>query len=1119
MPSARIPLNEPQRLKSLLQCRILDTESQEEFDNITRLAARLCEAPIGLISLVDADRQWFKSATGIDETETHRDSAFCAHAILGTAPLVINDAAIDPRTCDNPLVLGPPHIRFYAGVPLTMQDGHSLGTLCVIDTVPRDISDQQISDLRLLATQVVSQLELRKLNSVLNESQSQLQEIHTRLNEIATQVPGVVYQFELRRDGTSCFPYASEGLRKIYRVAPDQVKESATAIFSRLHPDDYNQFVRSIEISARELAPWRHEYRVQFSDGEIRWHYGNATPSRLPNGSVLWHGFITDETDQRNARDEAMLTRARMQAVVQGSTQVSIIATDLNGHITVFNSGAERLLGYRTKEMIGRTAEALHLNSELEARSEQLSREYGYSVNGFETFVHNARLGGHSESDCTYVCKDGSHVTVRLVVTTTRDKLSKITGFVCVAADVTDARKAEEDLRFQRERLEMALTGGELGTWDWNIQTGEEIWDTRFADLLGERLEDLSQTFDEFKRRVHPDDLEAIEVRVQRHLEGETPLFEAEFRIRQKNGDWKWVLSRGMLMQHDEHGLPLRMLGTIADISVRKKSEEELVNARVLADAANRSKSEFLANVSHEIRTPLTSILGYADLLSTPGLSEAEIAENVATINSAGCHLLTIINDVLDLSKIEAGKMTIERIETSPTQIMKDVVSVLQATAHAKGLELDVQCRGPVPAVIISDPVRVRQILMNLVGNAIKFTERGRVCLTVEVVPRSADGIQRLAFEVSDTGIGISEDQCKAMFEPFMQADPSTTRNFGGTGLGLSICRRMAEILDGEITVVSELGQGSVFRVTLASGPLTNENMVNSIWPDEDRNSGDSDNQDVPLFGHILIAEDNPVNRRLVESVLSRAGATIDLAENGQIALERGIVAMNSPAVVPGTPQGYDLILMDMQMPVCDGYSATRQLREAGYQGPIIALTAHAMAEDREKCLASGCDDFATKPLEKNDLIGKCREWIERGRAMRLCVDAESHQRTRTKPAKSSRFDPSALMESLSGDIELLHELIDAFNSSSTDLLDEIQHCLETGNDAQIAGIAHALKGSVTTFEADGARDAAAALESLATTDDPERIADGFVQLKSEVHALMLELSEIRNRDCGISAL
>ena len=1117
MPRALIPADDVQRLNSLHECCILDSSPEKAFDDLTALAARLCDAPIALVSLVDAERQWFMSTVGIKAKETHRDSAFCAHAILGHEPLIVTDAATDPRTFDNALVLGPPHIRFYAGIPLRMGDGHALGTLCVIDTIPRDITPLQLADLESLARQVTSQLELRRLNRILSQSQLQLQEMHTRLNEIATQVPGVVYQFELRPDGSSCFPYASEGIRRIYRVSPEDVQNDATAVFSVLHPDDYHGVVDSIQASARDLTPWRHEYRVRFPDGEVRWLYGNAIPSRHAGGSIQWHGLITDETEQRHAREEAMLTRARMQAVVQGSTQLSIIATDLEGIITVFNSGAERLLGYTAAEMVGlQTPQIIHLRSEVEARSQELSREYGYPVQGFETFVYSARLGGHSESDWTYVRKDGSQLAVHLVVTATRNEDGEITGFVGVAANVTDARRTEESLRFERERLDLALAGGEIGTWDWNIQTGKEIWDTGFADLLGERLEDLNQSFNEFTARVHPHDLAAVRSSAQEHLDGLTPIYAAEFRIRQKNGEWRWVQAHGRLMQRDENGRPLRMLGTMADISDRKKTEQELVASRVMADTANRSKSEFLANMSHEIRTPLTSILGYADLLSEPGLSAVATADNVAAIKSAGSHLMTIISDVLDLSKIEAGKMTVECIEMSPARLIDEVLSVLQPAAQAKGLELHARCVGPIPNRIASDPVRVRQILMNLVGNAVKFTEKGHVCVTVQSVAESTDGIERLAFEVSDTGIGMTQEQCRSLFEPFTQADPSTTRRFGGTGLGLAICRRMARILDGEIVAKSQPGGGSTFRVTIATGSLQNVEMLESLSIAQGE-SGCTALQQIrkSLRGRILLAEDNPVNRRLFESVLRNAGADVDVAENGQVAVEKAVTAM-MPSSSPGnsaysnTLPGYDVILMDMQMPVLDGYCATKHLRAIRYQGPIVALTAHALTEDREKCLSIGCDDVITKPVERDVLIRTCHAWIEHGRSKRRRVNGLYRLTQTIKASDTPGIDTKALMDSINGDTDLLDELIDLFMRNSNDLICEMELAIAARDCAAIEPVAHSLKGAVSTFSAKNALHAAMTVESLARDEDPDGASEAFNCLKSQIDELILELAELR---------
>lgn len=1115
MPRARIPATESARIETLNQCGILDTPPENIFDDLTKLAARLCETPIALVSLVDSERQWFKSTFGLHVRETHRDSAFCAHAILERRPFIVADATKDPKTLDNPLVTGPPHIRFYAGIPLLTDAGQALGTLCVIDTRPRNLTTQQLADLEALAAQVVSQIELRRLNNVLHSSQKQVQEMHTRLNEIASQVPGLVFQFELRPDGSSGFPYASEGIRSIYRVSPEEVRDDASAVFSVLHPDDYDYIMESIEVSARDLTPWKLEYRVLFPNGDVRWLYGNSIPSRQPNGSICWHGFITDETENRIARDETMVIRSRMQAVVQASTQLSIIATDLDGLITVFNSGAEKMLGYTAEEMIGKqTPQIIHLQSEVEARSIELTQEYGYPVEGFETFVHKARLGGHSESDWTYIRKDGSHLDVRLVVTAMRNEAGEIIGFVGVATDVTEARRTEETLRFQRERLDMALTGGELGTWDLNIQTGEEIWDARFADLLGEELENLTQSSEAFLARMHPDDIEACMSGIRKHLDGLAPIYAAEYRIRQKNGEWRWIQARGRLMQRDQAGRPLRMLGTIADLSSRKQIEDELVAARVLADAANHSKSEFLANMSHEIRTPLTSILGYADRLSGQDLSDEEIAESVETIKNSGSHLLTIINDVLDLSKIEAGKMTIERVPLSPSQLVHEVISVLQPAAQQKGLKLQTRLIGSIPKQIVSDAVRVRQILMNLVGNAVKFTESGSVCLAVQTVQNSPDGVDRMMFEVQDTGIGMTPYQCNQIFQPFMQADASTTRRFGGSGLGLAICRRMAQMLDGEIVAESEYGVGSKFRVTIATGPLDNTEMLRKLtFTDRKLSRAKRPAQTGKIQGRILLAEDNPVNRKLFERILTDAGATVDVAENGQVAVQKAVAAFLPQSGQEDSQQGYDVILMDMQMPVLDGYGATRQLREMRYERPVIALTAHALAEDRRKCMSFGCDDFITKPIDRELLLRTCRKWIEQGRTDHCDMKSKDGSTNMIEFTSTSTVDATELLKNFGDNLELLDELATLFQSNAAELVDAIQQAITDQNCNAIRQAAHSLKGAVSNFASRTALDAASMVESAAANEDLDGAKTAFEKLVPIIDQLFVELREIQDAE------
>ncbi len=408
----------------------------------------------------------------------------------------------------------------------------------------------------------------------------------------------------------------------------------------------------------------------------------------------------------------------------------------------------------------------------------------------------------------------------------------------------------------------------------------------------------------------------------------------------------------------------------------RSNVELEELNRAVVA--ANQAKTEFLANMSHEIRTPMTAILGFTELLlgeeCTPYTCQ-ERANSLVTIKRNGEYLLQLINDILDLSKIEAGGLDIERITCSPTNVVGDVESLMCVRANAKGLSLEIEYASAIPESIVCDPTRLRQILINLVGNAIKFTETGSVRLVTRFVQDGARTV-RLQFDVIDTGIGMTEEQTCRIFLPFAQADASTTREFGGTGLGLAISQRLAGLLGGHITVRSVPERGSTFCLSIPSCPtddvLMPEEAAKAVAAGR-QDTEQIDLSDAMLDCCILLAEDGPDNQRLISFLLKKAGANVTLAENGQIAAEKALAALEA-----GTP--FDVILMDMQMPVMDGYTATRKLREAGYAAPILALTANAMAGDRAKCCSAGCDGYATKPIERAKLFSTIVRFLDPAR-------------------------------------------------------------------------------------------------------------------------------------------
>lgn len=416
----------------------------------------------------------------------------------------------------------------------------------------------------------------------------------------------------------------------------------------------------------------------------------------------------------------------------------------------------------------------------------------------------------------------------------------------------------------------------------------------------------------------------------------------------------------------------LRMLTNLGEL-VRERTEdlerardqllamnEELVQARDAAEAANRSKTMFLANISHELRTPMTAILGYTEELKLHLVGRLACEEQLRaleTIHRNAQHMVAIVGDLLDISKLEAGKLIVERMPCSPLHVLGHVIELLRPKAEAKGVTLRVTCATPVPETVTSDPLRLRQVLLNLVDNAVKFTAAGSIELSVAFV----DGDEpMLSFAVADTGIGMSDEVVQRLFQLFEQADRSTTRRFGGTGLGLAITRQLARLLGGDVTATSRPGEGSTFCATIATGPVDGVARVTDIaeLPPEPASVAPPQRGSVAGM-RVLIVEDGPDNQRLIGHILTRASCVTEAVDNGQACLDR----------IAAAGDAFDVVLMDMQMPVVDGLAATRTLRERGCRMPIVALTASAMEADRTACMAAGCDAFLTKPIDRHELL------------------------------------------------------------------------------------------------------------------------------------------------------
>jgi signal transduction histidine kinase/DNA-binding response OmpR family regulator len=537
-----------------------------------------------------------------------------------------------------------------------------------------------------------------------------------------------------------------------------------------------------------------------------------------------------------------------------------------------------------------------------------------------------------------------------------------------------------------------------------------------------------------------------------------------------------------------------------AQTALLQMANETIERQKTSAEAANDAKSQFLANMSHEIRTPLTAILGFAENLLDPEMPEAERRSAAKTIVRNGEHLVQIINDILDLSKIEAGRMDVERLRFSPAQLISDVTSVMRVRANSRNLALHLNWLTPLPESIESDPTRLRQILINLVGNAIKFTHHGSV--DVRVALQTEGLTPRLVCSIVDTGIGMTPAQMSLLFQPFSQADQSTTRQYGGTGLGLSISRRLARMLGGDVTAQSQPGRGSTFEVNVDTGSL--EGIRWLADPNEGIESMEEASHStlIALRGHILLAEDSPDNQLLISAFLRKTGVEVTLAENGQIACDKALAAQHA-----GTP--FDVVLMDMQMPVLDGYQATQILRKSGYSYPIIALTANAMQSDRQRCFESGCNDYATKPINRQQLIHQISAQL--GLSSQLTAPVKRDPVHRVSSAASSMvLNREIALSRTGGDEEILGVILQVLLDNEQTWWSQLDQAFEQGDLPAIQRLSHTLKGAADNVGANIAYEAAGHLESLAQSGrrdelSPARmcLAEEWSRLNSEVKKLV----------------
>ena len=677
-------------------------------------------------------------------------------------------------------------------------------------------------------------------------------------------------------------------------------------------------------------------------DGTERQIADSCAPIRDASGAVTGAVLVfRDVTEEYRRREELRASETKLASAVDiaklGYWELDIASgmfTFSDSFYAIFRTTAEKVGGYKMP-VADYAARFVHPDD-----APMVGEETRKALE-----ADSPEFNRHFEHRMLYADGSVGYIAVKYFVV--KDSTGQTVKTYGVNQDITERKQMEQELESERLRLAGIVEGTHAGTWEWNVQTGETIFNERWAEMIGYNLKEISpMSIDTWVKYCHPDDLKHCRELLEKHFCGELPYYDSELRMRHRNGEWIWVLARGKVVSRTGDGKPLLMFGSHLDITERKQAEEALKIAKEQAEAASKAKSEFLANMSHEIRTPLNGVIGFTDLLRNTPLSQ-EQQLYVENANVSGHALLNIITDILDFSKIEAGMMTLEMIKTDMFLLFEQSVDIVKFAAETKKLEILLDVDGAMPRFAMVDPIRLNQVLINLLGNAVKFTPKGEVELKVRYKPLD-HGRGTFSISIRDTGIGISAAQKEKLFKAFSQADTSTTRKFGGTGLGLIISDMVVQKMGGKIQLESVEGEGSVFFFDLTT----------------DTAPGDARSyEDISHIKRCLIIDDNANNRLILEHMLANWDIASESCGDGLTGLE--ILKKSKP---------FDIIICDYNMPDMDGLETIRRIREklklTPEQQPMILLYSSSDDPDVHK----RCDDLGVrfciaKPVKQEQLF------------------------------------------------------------------------------------------------------------------------------------------------------
>jgi len=1019
--------DERMRLNSLKSYNILDTLPEKDYDDITQMACEICGTSISLVSLVDEHRQWYKSRVGLETTETPRDVSFCAHAIKEPDKIfIIPDATKDGRFADNPLVTGEPYFVFYAGVPLTNPGGHSLGTLCVLDYKPKSLSQSQVRMLETLGRMVETKLELRKKIFQRDQSISdhkktalELKESKIKLQSFFEMAPVGIARNNMKGEFVEINPEFS-------RFTGYDIDELNLLSYWDLTPEVYSdqEQVQLKSLSEKgKYGPYEKEYIHK--DGHRYPILLNGVMIKDKNNEEFIWSVVQDITELKLAQQQLVESNERFELVVEGINDGIWDWVNVKEDKAWWSPNLYQLLGYKEEEIEANLTsfkKLLHPD-DLKDTLKAVSDHFKYTKD--IPFNKEFRL----------LLKSGQYRWFNCKGALTRDADNQPRRMVGSIFDINDEKLAKEELQQLNTLLQTTQQIARIGAWEINLEHKEVFW-TREVYRIHKVTQGTPIDLEKAINFYHPDHRSkvnaAIENAVQKHKG-----WDMELKLIDSDNEELWVRTVGEVVM--ENGKPTKLQGVLMDIDKRKNAEEKVkqlnkslgkkvrhrtselekayqqlqLQTRKVKNK-NRSikkknkalkiarqeierkaeqvlvtshyKSEFLSNMSHELRTPLNSILLLSKLLGENrkgGLTEEQV-ESCRVIFNSGNGLLELINEVLDLSKIESGKMKIENGAISLEQLKNTMESTFTPLAEEQDFEFKCLVDKNLPNKIYTDRMRLEQVLKNLLSNAFKFTTKGRVTLEFFEVEninslknRTLKNQQVIGFSVSDTGIGIPPDKQELIFEAFQQADGSTQRQYGGTGLGLSICKEISRLLGGEIALDSKEGEGSRFTMYLPLQiPQETSVVVTDVVATEARSyeeqfefkektsNGKKKNDekereiDKVLEGKmVLLVDDDIRSIYTMSNSLGNQGMEVVAAENGKEALK--LVKSRIP----------DVILTDMH-PEMDGYKSIREFRKVKKleKVPIVAVTANEAPEEREKCMKAGASDYMSKKFDTDQL-------------------------------------------------------------------------------------------------------------------------------------------------------